>query len=63
MDYPDLVADYRGLHLIALKGTDEEVSTEEMRQAMIHGRALFEKLVNKESELEVVDEVDEKEKI
>jgi hypothetical protein len=63
VDYPELVADYRGLHLIALKGGDEEVSTEEMRQAMIHGRALFENLVNKEVHMEDVHEQHEKEKI
>src|SRR6266496_2656162 len=38
VDYPDLVVDYRGLHAIAVKSDDDEVSTEEMRQAMIHGR-------------------------
>jgi bacterioferritin (cytochrome b1) len=45
VDYPELVMDYRGLHLIAIKGSDENVSTEEMRQAMVHGRALFENLM------------------
>ena len=63
VDYPDLVSDYRGLHLIALKGADEEVNTEEMRQAMIHGRALFENLVNKEADIEDLHEQHEKEKI
>jgi hypothetical protein len=48
VDYPDLVTDYRGLHLIARKEADDEVSTEEMRQAMVHGRALFEELVRPE---------------
>jgi hypothetical protein len=48
VDYPDLVTDYRGLHLIAVKEANDEVSTEEMRQAMVHGRALFENLVSKE---------------
>ena len=60
VDYPDLVVDYRGLHLITVKEDDEEVSTEEMRQAMVHGRALFENLVSKEAEAE---EIDEKERI
>lgn len=60
VDYPELVTDYRGLHLIAVKEDDEEVSTEEMRQAMVHGRALFENLVNKETRAE---ELDEKERI
>lgn len=49
VDYPELVADYRGLHLIAIKEADDHVTTEEMRQAMIHGRALFENLVQKET--------------
>ena len=49
VDYPDLVTDYRGLHMIAVKEVDDEVSTEEMRQAMVHGRALFEELVRKET--------------
>jgi len=49
VDYPDLVTEYRGLHMIARKQADEEVSTEEMRQAMVHGRALFEELVRPEA--------------
>lgn len=49
VDYPDMVTDYRGLHLIAVKEADDQVSTEEMRQAMVHGRALFEHLVTKET--------------
>jgi hypothetical protein len=60
VDYPDLVVDYRELHLIAVKEEREEVSTEEMRKAMVHGRALFENLVNKETRTE---ELDEKERI
>jgi hypothetical protein len=62
VEYPELVTDYRGLHLIAVKEDDEEVSTEEMRQAMVHGRALFENLVSRESRAAELDE-DEKEKI
>ncbi len=69
VDYPDLVMDYRGLHLIAVKEKDEKVDTEEMRQAILHGRALFNNLVksaeNVEAvveEAEVVEEPDEKEK-
>ena len=48
VDYPELVTDYRGLHLIAVKEQGDEVSTEEMRQAMVHGRALFENLIRQE---------------
>ena len=49
VDYPELVADYRGLHLIAVKEAEDEVSTEEMRQAMVHGRDLFENLMGDET--------------
>ena len=60
VDYPELVTDYRGLHLIAVKEKEDEVSTEEMRQAMVHGRALFENLITQEPEEEAVPQ---KEKI
>lgn len=52
VDYPELVTDYRGMHLIAVKEKEEEVSTEEMRQAMVHGRALFENLISKDMNTE-----------
>jgi hypothetical protein len=61
VDYPNLAMDYRGLHLIAIK--DENVGTEEMRQAMLHGRALFKNLVRNDENVEVTQEVDEKEKV
>jgi hypothetical protein len=60
VSYPELVRDYRGLHLIAIKDPDEKVSTEEMRKAMVHGRALFENLMKPD---ETLEEVPEKEKI
>lgn len=60
VDYPELVTDYRGLHMIAVKEAEDKVSTEEMRQAMVHGRALFENLVSTEAEEE---EINQKEKI
>ena len=60
VDYPDLVIDYRELHAIAGKSDDEEVSTEEMRQAMVHGRALFENLVQPDIK---VEDTEQKEKM
>ena len=66
VDYPELVMDYRGLHLIAVKGREEKVSTEEIRQAMVHGRALFENLMKgTENTLAVKEKVkvEEKEQI
>lgn len=56
VDYPDLVTNYRELHAIAAKG--EQVDTEEMRQAMVHGRNLFENLIQSETR----EETDEHEK-
>jgi hypothetical protein len=50
--YPDMVTDYRGLHSLAVKGKSQKVSTEELRKAMVHGRALFENLVRKDMDLE-----------
>lgn len=35
--------------MIAVKEADDQVSTEEMRQAMVHGRDLFENLMQKET--------------
>jgi hypothetical protein len=61
VDYPELVTDYRGLHLIAVKEAEDEVGTEEMRQAMVHGRALFENLIKQEPTTE--EALAEKEKI
>ena len=56
VDYPDLMMDYRGLHLIAVRGRDEDVSTEEMRRAMVHGRDLLEKLMKREQAKERTNE-------
>jgi hypothetical protein len=50
VDYPDLVINYRELHSIAAKG--EKIDTEEMRQAMVHGRNLFENLIQSEKRTE-----------
>ena len=63
--YPELVANYRGMHRIAIKDAPESASTEEIRKAMIHGRALFENLISQESNEEVKQEVkqNQKEKI
>ena len=59
VNYPELVADYRGMHRIAIKEAPDNASTEEMRQAMVHGRTLFENLMRQESE----EEIHDKEKI
>ena len=61
--YPELVANYRGMHRIAIKESSDTPGTEEIRKAMIHGRALFENLISNESREEVKQEVNQKEKI
>lgn len=60
VDYPELVSNYRELHAIATKGEREKITTEEMRQAMVAGRELFERLVQPETN---VEEVHQKERI
>lgn len=63
VDYPELVKDYRGMHRIAIKDVKTDVDTEDMRQAIVHARALFENLMksgaNSEPENENVDRIDE----
>ncbi len=46
VDHPEVVKNYRAGHDIALRHAKGNASTEDLRQAMIHYRALFEELVN-----------------
>jgi hypothetical protein len=45
VDYPLVLENYRLAHGIALRQTTGKASTEELRQAMIHYRTLFDELV------------------
>jgi hypothetical protein len=45
VDHPHLVTNYRAAHAIALSSADQRASTEDLRQAMVHYRALFEELL------------------
>ena len=45
VDHPQVMENYRTAHKIALRQTLGQASTEELRQAMIHYRTLFEELV------------------
>jgi hypothetical protein len=45
VDYPLVLENYRSAHAIAVRQTQGQASTEELRQAMIHYRTLFEELV------------------
>jgi hypothetical protein len=46
VDHPEVVQNYRIAHDIALRNSRGEASTEDLRQAMLHYRALFDDLVN-----------------
>lgn len=45
VDHPDVVEDYRAGHAIAAANSREQAGTEDLRQAMVHYRALFERLI------------------
>jgi hypothetical protein len=45
VDHPQIVENYRAAHGIHLSQQDGDVSTEEQREAFVHYRALFEKLL------------------
>jgi hypothetical protein len=46
VDHPDVVQNYRQGHDIALRHQGGHATTEDLRQAMIHYRALFDELVS-----------------
>ncbi len=45
VDHPDVVENYRAAHRISLANERDEASTEDLRQAMVHYRALFQELL------------------
>jgi len=45
VDHPMVVQNYRAAHDIAVRQSNGEASTEDLRQAMIHYRGLFDELV------------------
>jgi hypothetical protein len=51
VNYPALVTNYRAAREIALKNKQGQASTEELRQAMIYYRPLFEELLGTETVL------------
>lgn len=46
VEHPDVVENYRAGHRIALQQQEGQANTEDLRQAMIHYRALFNDLLN-----------------
>lgn len=54
VSYPNLVSNYRAAREIAIKNEQQKANTEELRQAMIYYRSLFEELLK--TEADVVEE-------
>lgn len=46
VDHPMVIENYRTAHAIAVRQTQGKANTEDLRQAMIHYRTLFEELVS-----------------
>lgn len=51
VNYPDLVSNYRAAREVALKNEQQQADTEELRQAMIHYRSLFEELLETDADI------------
>jgi len=56
VDHPIVTQNYRAAHDIAVRQAKGQASTEDLRRAMIHYRALFEDLVNEKREATVVEQ-------
>lgn len=52
VDHPDIVENYRSAHAIYLAQHDGDISTEQARQAFVHYRALFDRLLGSDPETE-----------
>ena len=48
VDHPEVVEHYRAAHGISQRATRDRATTEDLRQAMIHFRALFDELLDRE---------------
>lgn len=46
VDYPNVVADYRAARDVAQRNSSGKATTEDLRQAMVHYRSLFEELLD-----------------
>jgi hypothetical protein len=56
VSYPAVVQNYRAAHEIVLRHTDGQATTEDLRQAMVHYRSLFDELLQPEK----VERIDQK---
>ncbi len=51
VDHADVVDEYRAAHAISLANDNGKASTEDLRQAMVHYRSLFEQMVEVEDSI------------
>ncbi len=51
VDHPDIVENYRGAHAIYQSQHNGDVDTEKSRQAFVHYRALFDRLLGSDSDV------------
>ncbi len=58
VDHPNVVMHYRAAHELALKNEKGKATTEDLRQAMVHYRALFENLLQSDGNAQ--DQKDQK---
>ncbi len=56
VDHPDVVEHYRAAHHIAVRSARAEADTEDLRQAMVHYRSLFDELIDARATMEVRNE-------
>jgi hypothetical protein len=49
VDHPNVVDNYRGAHTVWASNEQGKAGTEDLRQAMVHYRSLFEELVERET--------------
>ncbi|HEX6304515.1 MAG TPA: hypothetical protein VFZ76_10025 [Anaerolineales bacterium] len=52
VNYPALVSNYRSARDIAIKNEQHQANTEELRQAMVYYRSLFDELLKTEAVVE-----------
>jgi hypothetical protein len=50
VEHPDVVDHYRAAHEISVRATRDQTRTEDLRQAMVHFRALFDELLGRDRE-------------
>jgi hypothetical protein len=56
VDHPDIVENYRGAHAIYQSQRGGEINTEDARQAFVHYRALFDRLLGSDPEPQQVND-------